>query len=267
MAHTTQQIRNISPKVITFLLLAFGLMFMVYALIFQKILLFAIIVGLPLGVIILTYSIQRPRMSYLLYGAYTFYLTAIMRYSRQDGLSVISDGLLIYMTISILFYYVKNKNDIRLSNAINFFTVTYIAWFLYILIQFINPASDSTSYIAGIRGWLLSTPILYFVSCILLDNPKTLKRSLIIIGIFTITAFLKLLYQKYRWFDAAETEWLMGGSWYTHILSSGIRYFSIYSDAGNFGSNMGMISIVYGIIAFHTSEKWLRIFFSCIALM
>jgi len=44
MAHTTQQIRNISPKVITFLLLAFGLMFMVYALIFQKILLFAIIV-------------------------------------------------------------------------------------------------------------------------------------------------------------------------------------------------------------------------------
>lgn len=267
MAHTTQQIRNISPKVITFLLLAFGLMFMVYALIFQKILLFAIIVGLPLGVIILTYSIQRPRMSYLLYGAYTFYLTAIMRYSRQDGLSVISDGLLIYMTISILFYYVKNKNDIRLSNAINFFTVTYIAWFLYILIQFINTASDSTSYIAGIRGWLLSTPILYFVSCILLDNPKTLKRSLIIIGIFTITAFLKLLYQKYRWFDAAETEWLMGGSWYTHILSSGIRYFSIYSDAGNFGSNMGMISIVYGIIAFHTSEKWLRIFFSCIALM
>ena len=159
MAHTTQQIRNISPKVITFLLLAFGLMFMVYALIFQKILLFAIIVGLPLGVIILTYSIQRPRMSYLLYGAYTFYLTAIMRYSRQDGLSVISDGLLIYMTISILFYYVKNKNDIRLSNAINFFTVTYIAWFLYILIQFINPASDSTSYIAGIRGWLLSTPL------------------------------------------------------------------------------------------------------------
>lgn len=62
-----------------------------------------------MGVIILTYSIQRPRMSYLLYGAYTFYLTAIMRYSRQDGLSVISDGLLIYMTISILFYYVKTK--------------------------------------------------------------------------------------------------------------------------------------------------------------
>ena len=146
MAHTTQQIRNISPKVITFLLLAFGLMFMVYALIFQKILLFAIIVGLPLGVIIL---IQRPRMSYLLYGAYTFYLTAIMRYSRQDGLSVISDGLLIYMTISILFYYVKNKNDIRLSNAINFFTVTYIAWFLYILIRQVIALVISQAFEAG----------------------------------------------------------------------------------------------------------------------
>lgn len=267
MTHMAQQIRNISPKAITFLLLALGLVFMVYALVFQKLLLFAIIATLPLGLIILNYSIQKPRMSYLLYGIFTYYLTAIMRYSRQEGLSVISDSLLIYMAISILFYYVRYKKDIRLSNAINFFTIIYIIWFLYILIQFINPANDDASYIAGIRGWLLSTPILYIVSCILLDNPKTLKYSLIIIGIFTITAFLKLIFQKYWWFDAAETEWLMEGSWYTHILSSGIRYFSIFSDAGNFGSNMGMISIVYGIITFHTSNRLLRIFYLSIALM
>lgn len=267
MAYTTQQLRNISPKAITFLLFALGLISMVYMLISQKILPFAIIACLPLGLIFLNYSIQKPRIGYLLYGTFTYYLTAIMRYSRQDGLSVISDSLLVYMVITILFYCARNKNDIRLSNAINFFTISYTVWILFILIQFINPANNHDSYVNGVRGWLLGTPILYFISCILLDRPKILKSSFIIIGIFTITAFLKLLYQKYRWFDAAEAEWLMQGSWYTHILSSGIRYFSIFSDAGNFGSNMGMISIVYGIITFHTSNKRLRLFYLCIALM
>lgn len=266
MANIAQQ-QYISPKAISVLILALGIIAMLYALITQNVQLFIIISCLPLGIIILNFSIQKPRISYFLYGAFIYYLTAIMRYSRKDGLSVISDGLLIYMTITILFYYIKNKKDIRLSNAINFFTISYIIWTLYILIQFINPANDSESYINGIRGWLLGTPVLYIISSILLDKPKVLKSSLIIIGIFTATAFIKLIYQKYRWFDTAETEWLMQGSWYTHILSSGIRYFSIFSDAGNFGSNMGMISIIYGIVTFQTSNKWLRIFYLSVTFM
>lgn len=107
-----------------------------------------------------------------------------------------------------------------------------------------------------LRGWVLSMPMLYVVASLLLDKPKILRNALIILGIFTVTAFIKLLLQKYWWFDAAETEWLRTGSWQTHLLKSGIRYFSIFSDAGNFGSHMGMIAIVYSIVSFNTSKKY-----------
>ena len=59
----------------------------------------------------------------------------------------------------------------------------------------------------------------------------------------------------------------MNGSWYTHIISTGIRYFSIFSDAGNFGANMGMVSIVYGILFVHTNSRYLRIFYFAITIM
>lgn len=55
-----------------------------------------------------------------------------------------------------------------------------------------------------------------------------LKRGLIVWGIFTITAFLKLLYQRYVGFDYAEKIWLINGGAVTHILNSGIRYFFIF---------------------------------------
>lgn len=261
------QLYSISPKSITLLCVVIGLCAMTYALIFSKLLIFVVIACLPLCLIILNFSLQFPRFSYLVYGTFIYYMTAIMRYSRQEGLSVISDSLLVYMFISILFCYARNKNSIRLSNAINFLTLSYFVWILYILVQFANPASDSESYMVGIRNWCLGIPMLYVISSILLDNPKILKTGLIIVGLFTITAFLKLLYQKYRWFDAAEAEWLMTGSWYTHLLPSGIRYFSIFSDAGNFGPSMGMITIIYGVITFFTSNRWLKLFFFSIALM
>lgn len=261
------QLYSISPKSITVLCIVLGLFSMAFALIFSKPLIFAVIVCLPLVLIILNYSLQFPRFSYFIYGTYIYYLTAIMRYSRTEGLSVISDSLLVYIFLSILFCAVSNRKSIRLTNAVNFLTISYSIWILYILIQFTNPASDGESYLVGIRNWCLAIPMLYIVSSILLDNPKTLKVSLIIIGIFTFTAFLKLMYQRFRWFDAYEAEWLMTGSWYTHILAWGIRYFSIFSDAGNFGANMGMITTIYGIITFCTSNRWLRLFYFSVTLM
>ncbi|MFR8555244.1 MAG: hypothetical protein ACLVEU_18865 [Bacteroides cellulosilyticus] len=61
--------------------------------------------------------------------------------------------------------------------------------------------------------------------------------------------------------------WLINGGAVTHILNSGIRYFSFFSDAGNFGPHMGIITIVYSIVGFHTRQKWLAWFYRSIALM
>ena len=46
--------------------------------------------------------------------------------------------------------------------------------------------------------------MLYIVASIVSNTPKMLRNSLIVIGIFIIIAFLKVLYQKYVGFDFAE---------------------------------------------------------------
>lgn len=258
---------SIRPIGLVHLLLISGLAALAYAIITQKLLIFAALACIPLALIFFYYSIKHPRFSYLLYITFIFYLTAIMRYSRQDGLSVIGDILLVFISACILIHCINRKEELHISQSVNFLTICYGIWALYILIQFINPANDAESYVIGLRSWILKTTVLGMVSCILLNHPRYLRIGLIIIGLFIFTAFLKLLYQKYRWFDAAETEWLMNGSWFTHILPTGIRYFSIYSDAGSFGANMGMITIAYSIIAFHTRHKWTRRFFWAVSLM
>lgn len=258
---------DLPPKGLTFLLLAVGLVTIVTSIIAQKLIIAAAVICLPLVALILIYGSQSPRFGYLLYATYSYFLTAVMRYSRQEGLSVVLDILLVYMAITILVSSIRKTSDIKISNAINILTVSYIAWILFILIQLTNPGIRDEGVTLAIRSWILGVFVLYIISSLLADNPKALKVGLITIGTFTVIAFLKLLYQKYRWFDAAETEWLMQNSWYTHILSSGIRYFSIFSDAGNFGTHMGLISIVYAIIGFHTRNRWLSFFYVSIAAM
>lgn len=183
-----------------------------------------------------------------------------MRYSDKEGLSVILDILLVSLFLAILLYAAKKNTSIYFPNAINTLTISYIVWILFVFIQFLNPRNNNPDIIMVLRGWVLSMPMVYIAASLLLDKPKILKNALIVLGIFTITAFVKLLLQKYWRFDAAEIEWLRTEAWQTHLLKSGIRYFSIFSDAGNFGSHMGMIAIVYSIVSCNTSQKILRFF-------
>ena len=68
--------------------------------------------------------------------------------------------------------------------------------------------------------------------------------------------------QKYVGWDSAEKYFLyvMDGQ-RTHIIHSGIRYFSIFTDASNFGGNMGMASVVFLLVAAYTKNLFLKIFY------
>lgn len=110
--------------------------------------------------------------------------------------------------------------------------------------------------------------MLYIVASIVSNTPKMLRNSLIVIGIFIIIAFLKVLYQKYVGFDFAEKRWLyIDRAATTHILSTGIRYFSYFTDAANFGTCMGGVATAYSIIGLNTRNRRLAIFYFSIAVM
>ena len=96
---------------------------------------------------------------------------------------------------------------------------------------------------------------------------KRLRIIMLFLSIFTLTAVAKTVYQKYVGFDETETTMLIETEMYkTHLLSDVTRYFSFFTDAGNFGSNMGFAAILFGISAIFVKERFIRLYYIIIAL-
>ncbi len=267
-----QMARELSPSILYSFILVGGLITIAYAVCTQNILIASAIILLPITFAIILYGLKYPSLCYLLYVIYSYYITYLMRYLQRDGLSVGLDILLVFIFISILFTHFSTKGHItsqyQIKRGINILTLSYLIWIVFTLFQFINSKTESEGIVLGIRIWIFHTLILYIVSSIILSTSKILKLGLIIWGILTVSAFLKLLYQRYIGFDTYENIWLYnGGGASSHIIWSGIRYFSIFTDAGNYGANMGIVTIVFAIIAFFTNKKYLKLFYICVAIM
>lgn len=241
---------------------------LVCAIVCQDLTVAAVITLLPAGVAVVGYGLLNPRLCYLAYAVYVYYFIAIMRYTGITGLSVVLDILLIFILIAIGFAARRNKNGIRFKNAVNTLTVSYSVWMVFILLQFLNPGIHAEGIVEGLRRWMLGPFFLYIIASLLSDSPRMLRNGLILWGVLTITAFLKLLWQRFYGFDSAEIYLLYDqGMARTHIISSGIRYFSLLSDAANFGTNMAMAATVYSLVGFNTRNRKLAFFYLTIAAM
>lgn len=248
---------NISwtPKGMVYLLFGAGLFAVVYAIITSNWLIFGVVTLLPIGLITLIYVTEKPMLSYLLFSFITCYFSAIYRYIQIEKLSMIIDIALGVSMLSILINVAKYHRSYQWKNAVNILVMTQFLWISYILLCLINPVIRIYDLTAN-RGVFLTIPLLYIISSILLFKVKQLKITLFLLGLFVLTAAIKAYWQKAKGFDSTELEWLLhGGGGATHILRTGIRYFSFYSDAGNFGSSMGMFSVSFGIIAFLAKKK------------
>lgn len=251
------------------LMLCIGLFLIVYGLLTDKPIVALGAICAPIGIIVIGYGFVNPRYTYILYTIYAYFFICFIRILRHGGLSVGQDILHIYMVCTLLFTIFLNRNSsYTIKNAANGLTICYLIWVVFILFQMLNPGTDSEGIVRGFRTLIVGNTILYIVLSMLSNTPKFLKTFLILWGILTVIAFLKLMYQRYVGFDQAEKYWLFaqGGS-RTHIISTGIRYFSVLSDAGNFGVNMGAMFIMYAIISIYTKNKSLRLFFIAVAIM
>lgn len=259
---------ELSPKALLHLLLVLGLVMLAYAIITQRYLITGVIICFPIAILIIGYGFSKPHFTYLLYATYSFFFLTISRYTYQDKLSVGLDILLVFLFISILFANYNKKSRFRLKDAFNVLTLSYIVWIVYILFQLSNSGIKSEGMTQGIRVWILRTCILYIVASVVSNSPKILRTALIVVSIFTIITFIKVLYQRFVGFDDAEKYWLyVQNGARTHIINTGIRYFSFFSDAANYGTNMGAITLIYAIISFNANSKTSSFFYSCIAIM
>lgn len=222
----------------------------------------------PLLLVFLYNCINNPRFCLTVYATYSFFFSYVMRYLRTEKLSVGLDILVVVLFIAYLLSLRKKDSDISFKNGINIYLLTHLLWAGFVLTEFLNFGTTGEGMSRSLRSIWFTTTLLLFLTSACLNTTKAIKMGLKIIGLFVFISFLKLLYQRYIGFDEGEKFWLYAQeAARTHIIYSGIRYFSLFSDAGNFGPYMAVIATVYGIIALKAQQRKWMLFGALVSLM
>lgn len=140
-----------------------------------------------------------------------------------------------------------------------------LLWTIYLVIQVFN---ETCGLPISIANWLTNLNFFsfYFILAYVLiskiiNTPENIMRFLRLWAIFSLIATYWAWRQKNIGWDQAEWSWLMSGGMRTHMIGGSIRYFSFFSDAANFGCNMGASAALFYILALTSKLKKDKILF------
>lgn len=177
------------------------------------------------------------------------------------------DIALFFLLLTLLFRSCHRETQLR--NVFNEFSMVMFVWLLYCIWEILNPLSVSReAWLISIRSVALYSFLIAVLIPVLFNRYEHLRLILIVWSVLTLLAALYAISQKYIGFNTYELEWLYNRGRKTHVLSTGIRYFSFFTDAANFGTGMGFSMVVFSLIAFYEKNKWMKyylIFVACLA--
>ena len=174
------------------------------------------------------------------------------------------------LEIVLLVMAIINVQDLHAERTGNIMLYVLLIWCGFCTIEVLNDTCDLGinigAWYTGARLLAFQLMYAFFVYILYITNPKVLVKYLILWGIVSLFACFWVWKQKNMGFTVAENAWIQTRGRSTHILQAGtlIRYFSIYSDAANFGIGMAATSVAFFIFAI-TSKIWkYRIFFAIV---
>jgi len=220
----------------------------------------------PLTGYMLIRMIERPLLSFLGLFVVNYFIMGLTRYIPGIPAGIVMDAFLLLTLMFVLFR--TRDRTVGWSDSRNLLTLFSGIWLVYCILLVFNPETSLANWAAGVRGLALYLFLFPLFTSLLLNQYKFLKIFLFVWSLLTLFAVIKALVQKFFGFDAAELYWLnVTGGRSTHIIFSGARYFSFFTDAASFGCNMGMSLVVFSVTAFYIRPKSLQLYYIAIALL
>ena len=160
---------------------------------------------------------------------------------------------------------IKDSHFERTGNLM-LFALTF--WCGFCTIEVLNDTCglgfNIGAWYSGARMLAFQLLYIFLVFCLYITNPQTLVKYLYIWGALALFAIYWVFKQKYIGLTPEESAWLYyGRGRSTHLLQAGtlIRYWSIYSDAANFGIGMASTGVAFIIFGITAKLKKLKYFF------
>lgn len=206
---------------------------------------------------------NKIRIFHVLLGIQFALIAAGMFVNIKTGL--LSMSFILLFTL-ICLVQLSNDEDTDWSPGQNIMTYMCLAWLGFYLLEIMNPNNVLAAWNINITPYALIPLICAFVIPIIIRTRRDVELLLMVWSVFVLVFTLKGYWQKSHGFSSKDLYFLYTlGGWRTHIIWSGIRYFSCFSDAANYGVHAAMSSVVFAISAFFVQSKWKRIYFLLIA--
>lgn len=174
------------------------------------------------------------------------------------------------LLIALALIDVKESKFERLANIM---FGALLVWSAFCTLEILN---DSCGLGIQIGAWytgarLMAFQLLYaFIVYILyISKPDILIKYLIIWGGLAIFASFWVWKQQHFGLTVAENAFLQGRGRSTHLINAGttIRYFSIFSDAANFGINAACTAVCFFIFGITSKIKKYRYYFLIVGIL
>jgi hypothetical protein len=159
-------------------------------------------------------------------------------------------------------YWGRTKNIMILAISI---------WCGFCTLELLNDTCDIG---INIGAWYTGARMLGFqlfyislVYCLYITSHKTLIQYLFLWATLALFAVFWVYKQKYIGLTPSENAWLYYGAGNrTHLLQAGtlIRYWSIFSDAANFGIGMASTGVAFVIFGITAKIRWLKFIFTIV---
>ena len=228
--------------------------------------------GLALGIfpfaLIFTYlCILNQYIALFILAIVNYFIMGISRYIFIPiPISALFDVIFGFIFVTVLFRNLVNKENFR--NVFNLYFAFMLVWFAYCFINVGNHATGSihfTAWLGNVRVISLYALVTSVIIAISAKNYKFIHWFLILWGILTLLAAAKGYWQKNHGFDAAEWAWVSTRGANTHLLRTGIRFFSFFTDAANYGCGMGLSLVTFFLSFFYVKNKYLKVFYLLVA--
>lgn len=222
---------------------------------------------IPISCVIIFYLFKYPHFLLIAIFIINYIIMGICRYILDLQGGIVMDAslalILFILIVRTVFFTVDYWK--RFNNPLTYLS---LIWLIYCIMEILNPYTTIELWMTSVRGLGFYLFLFVVVTTALFKHYKYLKKILLLWGILTIFAVLKAVIQKFIGFDWAENHWLyVEDAAKTHIIYSGIRYFSFFTDAANFGCSMALSMVVFSTSALYIKSKKLRVFFIIVAIL
>lgn len=223
---------------------------------------FAIICISPLLVLLVLASFH--------FRSFLFWILVVVNYFVQmKDLSLpipisLANEMLELSLLAIALIDIEKSRFERIGNPMFF---SLLAWITFCTLEVLNDTCglgiNIEAWYTGARMMAFQLLYIFLVFTLYVTSSQKLTSYLYVWGALALFAVFWVWKQKYIGLTPIENNWLYGPHGRQHLLQAGtlIRYWSIYSDAANFGIGIASTAVAFIIFGITSKIRRHKVFF------